>query len=78
MGKLCAFKGLFTVEDPFAGKLSNKKQWIGTGANPALKTKTGNKEIFQIDKIQWEQIANRADSYFRKGGHSATKTELKV
>ena len=47
-------------------------------ANPALKTKTGNKLILQIDKIQSEQIANRAGSYFPKGGHSATQTELKL
>ena len=52
--------------------------WSNQKANPALKTRTGNKQILQIEKIQWEQIANRAGSYFPKGGHSATQTELKV
>ena len=51
---------------------SNKK------ANPALKTKTGNKKILQIDKIHCEKINNRVGRYFPKGGHSATQTELKV
>ena len=32
----------------------------------------------QIDEIQWEQMANRVGSYFPKGVHSATQTELKV
>ena len=32
----------------------------------------------QIDKIQLVQMANRVSSYFPKGGHSATKPELKV
>ena len=52
--------------------LSNQK------ANPALKTKTGNKYILHMDIIQLEQIVYRAGSYFPKGGHSATQTELKV
>ena len=60
-------------------KKSNRKamnrNWSNQKANPALKTKAGNK---QIDKIQGEQIADRAGSYFPKGGHSATQTELKV
>ena len=28
------------------------RNWSNHKANPALKTKTGNKEILQIDKIQ--------------------------
>ena len=59
-----------------------EKQWTGTGAikeqTPLLKPKRENKQILEIDKIQWEQIANRADSYFPKRGHSATQTKLKV
>ena len=39
-------------------------------ANPTLKTQT--------DKIQRKQMANRVGSYFPKGGHSATQTELNV
>ena len=54
------------------------RNWSNQKANPALKTKAGNKSILQIDKIQEEQIANRAGSYFPKGGHSVTKIELKV
>ena len=54
------------------------RNWSNQKANPALKTKAGNKQILQIDKIQGEQIADRAGSYFPKGGHSATQTELKV
>ena len=54
------------------------RNWSNQKANPALKTKAGNKQILQIDKIQWEQIANRAGSYFLKGGRSATQTELKI
>ena len=38
----------------------------------------GNNQKSQMDKIQWEQMANRVGSYFPKGGHSATQTELKV
>ena len=30
------------------------------------------------DKRQWEQMANQVGSYFPKGGHSATTTELKA
>ena len=37
--------------------ISNKKamnrNWGNQKANSALKTKTGNKQILQIDKIQW-------------------------
>ena len=54
------------------------RNWSNQEANPALKTKTGNKLILQIEKMQREQIANRAGSYFLKGGHSATQTDLKV
>ena len=32
----------------------------------------------KIDKIQWEQMANQVGSYFPKGGHTVTYTELKV
>ena len=39
---------------------SNRKamirNWSDQKANPALKTKTGNKQILQTDKIQWEQM----------------------
>ena len=31
-----------------------------------------------IVKIQREQMVNRVGSYFQKGGHSATETELKI
>ena len=31
----------------------------------------------QIVKIQREHMVNRVSSYFPKGGHSATETELK-
>ena len=54
------------------------RNWSNQKANPALKTKAGNKKILQIDKIQGEQIANRAGSYFPKGGHLVAKIELKV
>ena len=33
--------------------------------------------ILQIVKIQREHMVNRVSSYFPKGGHSATETELK-
>ena len=49
------------------------RNWSNQKANPALKTKKGNKQILQIDEIQQEQIANRAGSYFPKGCHSATQ-----
>ena len=68
-------------EQVFFGKSNRKamnRNWCNQKVNPALKTKAGNKYILQIDKIQWEQIANRAGSYFPKDGHSATQTELKV
>ena len=29
-------------------------------------------------RIQREQMVNRVSSYYRKGGHSATKTKLKI
>ena len=54
------------------------RNWSNQKANPALKTKAGIKYILQIDKIQGEQIADRAGSFFPKSGHSATQTELKV
>ena len=54
------------------------KNWSNPKANSALKTKMGNNKKSQIDKIQWEQMANRVGSYCPKGGHSATQTELKV
>ena len=61
---------------------SNRKamnrNWSNPKANPALKTKTGNKQILQIDEIQLKQIANRAGSYFPKCGHSATQTKLNI
>ena len=57
--------------------LKNRKamnrNWCKQTANPALITKMGNKYILHIDKIQWEQIAGRAGSYFPKGAHSATQ-----
>ena len=45
--------------------------------NPALKTKTGNNLITLVE-IQREHMVNRVSSYFPKGGHSATETELKI
>ena len=39
------------------------------------KTKTGNNLIV---KIQREYMVNRVSSSFPKGGHSATRTELKI
>ena len=58
------------------------KQWTGTGAIkgqiPLLKPKREINKYYKLDIIQWEQIANRAGSYFQKGGHSATQIELKV
>ena len=74
---------LLSVYTPLVyGNKSNRKamnrNWSNQKANPPLKTKAGNKQILQIDKILGEQIANRAGSYFPKGGHSATQTELKV
>ena len=52
-------------------KLSNQNQ------NPALITKTGKKLKLQIVKTQREHMVYRVSSYFSKGGHSATKPELK-
>ena len=53
------------------------RNWGNQKANPALKTKMGN-NLNKIDKLQWEQMTNRVGSYFPKGGHSATQTDLKV
>ena len=61
-----------------SNRKAKNRNWSKQKANAALKNKTGNKLILQIDKIQVEQIVNRAGSYFPKGGHSATQTELKV
>ena len=47
-------------------------------ANPTLKTKMGNTQNHKQTKIQRKQMANRVGSYFPKGGHPATQTELKV
>ena len=63
------------VEKFKSNRKAMNRNWGNQKANPALKTKTGND---QIDKIQCEQIVNRAGIYFTKGGHSATQTELKV
>ena len=52
------------------------KNWSNQKSNPALKTKMGKQ--LQIDKRQWEHVAYRAGSYFPKGGHSATQTDIKV
>ena len=49
------------------GKAMNRN-WSNQKAKPALKTRTGNTCILQIDKIQLEHIANRTGSYFPKGG----------
>ena len=47
-------------------------------ANPAPKTKAGNKQTPQTDKTQREQTANRAGCHLPKGGHPAIQTELKA
>ena len=54
------------------------RNWSNQKANPALKTKTGNKQTLQTDKTQREQTPNRAGSHLPKGGHPATQTELKA
>ena len=53
-----------------------RKQW--TGARAIRRQIPPSKPKSQTDKIQWKQMANRVGSYFPKGGHSATQTELKV
>ena len=40
--------------------------------------KNGKYLKIQIDNTQWKQMAYRVGSYFPKGGHSTTQTELKV
>ena len=50
--------------------------WSNQKANPTLKTKMGQPKS-QIDKIQWEQMANRVGIYFPTGDHSATQTVTK-
>ena len=42
------------------------RNWDNQKANPSLKTKMGNNQKSQKDKIQWEQMANRVGSYFPK------------
>ena len=54
------------------------RNWGNLKANLALKTKMGNNKNHKYTKIQQEQMANRVGSYFPKGGHSATQTELKA
>ena len=64
-----------------------RKQWIGTGAIrrqiPPSKPKckiTNIKLQCITNKTKWnkKQMANRVGSYFPKGGHSGTQTELKI
>ena len=52
------------VDSHKSNRKAMNRNWSNQKANPTLKTKTGIKEILQIDKIQWEQIANRAGSHF--------------
>ena len=40
-------------------------------------TKTGNKQNSK-SQIQRNHMVNRVSSFFPKGGHSATQTELKI
>ena len=58
-----------------------RKQCTGTGPikNQILLAKP-KWEITKITNSQntTEEMANRLDSYFQKGGHSATQTDLKV
>ena len=62
------------------GRKSNvrvmNRNWSNQKVNPTRKTKMGQPKS-QIDKIQWEQMANRVGIYFPPGDHSATQTELK-
>ena len=65
----------------YTGSKSNRKEkqeLEQSKTKSTLKTKMGNKSKSQIDKGQWEHMVNRAGSYFPKGGHSATQTELIV
>ena len=55
-------------------EIVTRKPWTGTGA---IRRQISLSK-FKIDKIQWEQMASRVGSYFQKGSHSATQTELKV
>ena len=63
-------------------KKSNRKamnrNWGNQKANPALKTKTGKKITNRQNTMRTNCYLNREGSYFPKGGHSATQTELKV
>ena len=52
------------------------RNWSNQKSNPALKTKARNKNI--TNRQYTMRNANRAGSYFPKGGHSLTQTELKV
>ena len=45
---------------------------------PNILRYTFNNLYLQIVKIQREHMDNRVRSYFPKGGHSATETELKI
>ena len=66
------------IKDNESNEKAMNKNWRNYKTNPTLKTKMGYNLKLQIDNIQWKQMANRAGSYFPKGGHSATQTELKV
>ena len=46
--------------------------------NPALKTETGYTSYYKYSKYKKEHAVNRMISYFHKGGHSATESELKL
>ena len=52
------------------------RNWSIQNPKPAFKTKTGNNQNYKTDKIQWEHTG-QANVSFPKGGHLATKTELK-
>ena len=61
-------------------KYANIRNCSNQNLNPALKTKTGKYYMCNIKKCRntIEHIVNRVSSYFlKKGGHSATETELK-
>ena len=47
-------------------------------ANPTLKTKMGNNQNHKQTKYNENKWLTEVGSYFPKGGHSATQTELKV
>ena len=56
-------------------------QRSGTEAiRPKSSPQNQNKKQLKLVKvkIQREHLVNRASSYFPKGGHSATQTELKI